>query len=90
MKFRPIGERALVKPIEQEEMTASGIVLPQTAREKPQTAKVVAVGRFENGVRVEEGDVVVYARFSGRKIDVDGEEHLILDSDDLLGVVEEE
>ena len=75
MKFRPVGERALVKPVEQE-MTASGIVLPHAPRKKPRSARVVAVGRFENGARVDEGDVVGFANW-------------IPDSDDLLGVVEE-
>lgn len=88
MKFRPIGERALVKPIEQEEMTASGIFLPQTAKEKPQTARVVATGT-SNGATVYEGDTVIFARFSGTKIRLDDEDYLILDADDLLGVVEE-
>jgi co-chaperonin GroES (HSP10) len=76
MKFRPVGERALVKPVVQE-MTASGIVLPHAPRKKPRSARVVAVGRFENGARVDEGDVVGFANW-------------IPDSDDLLGVVEEE
>ncbi len=88
MKLRPIGERALVKPVEREEQTASGIVLPDTAKEKPQTAKVVAIGDSEE-VRVSEGDLVVFAKYSGTKIRLDEEDYLILDSDDLLGVVEE-
>lgn len=87
MKFKPIGERALVKPIEQEQKTDSGIVLPETARERPQTAEVVAVGEFENGGGVSEGDVIVYAKFAGTKIQLEEEEHLILDLDDLLGVI---
>jgi chaperonin GroES len=88
MKLRPVGERALVKPVEQEERTASGIVLPQTAREKPQIARVVAIGDLENG-RISEGDLVVFAKYSGTKINLDNKDYLILDSDDLLGVVEE-
>ncbi len=89
MKFKPLGERALVKVVEREETTASGIVLPDTAKEKPQTAQVVAVGEFENGVRVSEGDVVVFAKYSGTEITLDGEDYMILDADDILGVVEE-
>jgi chaperonin GroES len=88
MNFRPIGKRALVKPVEQEEKTASGIVLPQTAKEKPQTARIIAIGDSENG-GVSEGDLVVFARYSGAKINLNDEDYLILDSDDLLGVVEE-
>jgi chaperonin GroES len=89
MKFRPVGERALLKPAEQEEeKTASGIVLPQTAKSKPQTARVIAIGGQENGA-VSEGDLVVFARYSGAEINLDDEDYLILDSDDLLGVVEE-
>ena len=88
MKLRPIGERALVKPVEQEEKTASGIVLPETAKDKPQTARIIAIGDLEDG-EVSEGDVVVFAKYSGTQITLDGEDYLILDADDLLGIVEE-
>jgi len=89
MNFRPIGKRALVKLKEQEEeKTASGIVLPQTAKQKPQTARVIATGDLEDG-RISEGDVVVFAKYSGTEINLDNEDYLVLDSDDLLGVVEE-
>ena len=89
MKFKPLGERALVKVVEREETTPSGIVLPDTAKQKPQTAEVVAVGQFENGVNVNEGDVIVFAKYSGTEITLDGEDYMILDSDDILGVVED-
>ncbi len=89
MKFKPLGERALVKVVEREEKTASGIVLPDTAKEKPQTAEVVAVGEFEDGVKVSQGDVVVFAKYSGTEITLDGEDFMILDADDILGVVED-
>ena len=88
MKLRPIGERALVKPVEQEETTASGIVLPETAKDKPQTARIIAIGDLEDE-EVSEGDVVVFAKYSGTQITLDGEDYLILDADDLLGIVEE-
>lgn len=88
MKFKPIGERVLAKPVEREETTASGIVLPDTAKEKPQTARVVAVGDEQNG-GVSEGSLVVYARYAGTEIKLDDETHLILDSDDLLGIFED-
>ena len=90
MKFKPLGERALVRQVEQgEEQTASGIVLPDTAKEKPQTAEVVAVGQFEDGIKVNEGDVIVFAKYSGTEIKLEGEDYMILDADDILGVVEE-
>ena len=87
MKLKPLGERALVKMIEGEEQTASGIVLPDTARQKPQTAEIVAVGTSEY-VKVSIGDVVVLAKYSGTEVKIEGEEHLIVDADDILGVVE--
>ena len=90
MKFKPLGERALVRQVEQgESQTASGIVLPDTAKEKPQTAEVVAVGQFEDGIKVNEGDVIVFAKYSGTEIKLEGEDYMILDADDILGVVEE-
>ncbi len=89
MKFKPLGERALVRQVENgEEQTASGIVLPDTAKEKPQTAEVVAVGQFEDGVKVSEGDVIVFAKYSGTEIKLEGEDYMILDADDILGIVE--
>ena len=87
MKLKPLGERALVKMIEGEGQTASGIVLPDTARQKPQTAEVVAVGTSEE-VKVSIGDVVVLAKYSGTEVKIEDEEHLIVDADDILGVVE--
>ena len=87
MNFRPLGERALVKIVEREEKTASGIVLPDTAKEKPQTAEVVAVGEGDD-LKVSQGDVIVFAKYSGTEISLDGEDYMILDADDILGVVE--
>ena len=89
MKLKPLGERALVKVVEREETTPSGIVLPDTAKEKPQTAEVIAVGEFEDGVKINQGDVIVFAKYSGTEITLDGEDYMILDADDILGVVEE-
>ena len=88
MKLKPLGERALVQPVDRETSTASGIVLPETAQKGPQTAKVVAVGKFENGNTVSEGDIVLFAKYSGTEIKLDDEDYLILDADDLLGIVE--
>src|SRR5215204_4257121 len=88
MKLKPLGARALVKRLESEEQTASGIVLPDTAREKPQTAEVVAVGDSDE-VEVGARDVVVLAKYSGTEIKIEGEEHLIVDADDILGLMED-
>ena len=95
MKFKPLGARALVKMVEREEKTASGIVLPDTAKEKPQMAEVVAVGEgklSDDGervpVEVSEGDRIVFAKYSGTEIKLDDQEYMILDADDILGVVE--
>ena len=88
MKFKPLGARALVKEVEREQTTESGIVLPDTAKEKPQNAEVVAVGTHED-VKVSLGDVVVVRRYSGTEVKLDGEKHRIVDAEDILGVVEE-
>lgn len=96
MKFKPLGDRALVKIVEREETTASGIVLPDTAKEKPQTAEVVSVGegKVDNDgqrvpLEVSQGDIIVFAKYSGTEISLDGEDYMILDADDILGVVED-
>ncbi|CAN5296502.1 co-chaperone GroES [soil metagenome] len=89
MKFKPLGDRALAQIIERgEEKTESGIVLPDTAKEKPQTADIVAVGDGEE-VKVKEGDTIVFAKYAGTEIKLDGEDYMILDAEDILGVVED-
>jgi chaperonin GroES len=87
MKFKPLGNRALVKLIEREEQTASGIVLPDTAKKKPQTAEVVAGGAHED-VKVSAGEVVVFRKYAGTGFKIYDEEHLIVEGEDILGVVE--
>ena len=87
MKFKPLGARAMLKEVEREQTTESGIVLPDTAQQKPQTAEVVAVGAYED-VKVSVGDVVVVRKYSGTEVELDGEEHRIVDAEDILGVVE--
>jgi chaperonin GroES len=87
MKFKPLGARVMVQDVEREQTTESGIVLPDTAKEKPQSAEVVAVGAHED-VKVNVGDVVVLRRYSGTGVELDGEEHRIVDAEDILGVVE--
>jgi chaperonin GroES len=87
MKLKPLGARALVKEVEPEQTTDSGIVLPDTAKQKPQTAEVVAVGAHED-VKVSVGDVVVVRKYLGTEVELDGEGHRIVDTEDILGVVE--
>ncbi len=87
MKFKPLGARVVLKEVERDETTESGIVLPDTAKQKPQTAEVVAVGAHED-VKVSVGDVVVVRKYSGTEVELDGEEHRIVDAEDVLGVVE--
>jgi chaperonin GroES len=92
MKLKPLGDRLIVKPIEEEETTASGIVLPDTAKEKPQKGKVVAVGdgRWdEDGEKripldVKEGDEVLYSKYGGTEVTVEDEELLVLRESDVL------
>ena len=87
MKFKPLGARVTVKEVEREQTTESGIVLPDTAKEKPQTAEVVAVGAHED-VKVSVGDVVVVRKYSGTEVKLNGEVQRIIDAEDILGVVE--
>jgi chaperonin GroES len=87
MKFKPLGARVVTKEVEGEETTESGIVLPDTAWEKPQTAEVVAVDAHEY-VKVSVGDVVVLRTYSGTEVELGGEEHQIVDADDILGAIE--
>ena len=95
LKLKPLGGRVIVEPIEQEEMTAGGIILPETAKEKPQEGKILAVGpgdRDDSGNRiameVKIGDKVLYAKYSGTEVKVDGKKLLILKENDILAVVE--
>jgi chaperonin GroES len=87
MKFKPLGARVMVREVEREQTTESGIVLPDTAKEKPQNAEVVAVGAHED-VKVSVGDVVVVRKYSGTEVKLNGEEQRIIDAEDILGVVE--
>jgi chaperonin GroES len=95
LKLKPLGGRVIVEPIEQEEMTAGGIILPETAKEKPQEGKILAAGpgeRDEGGIRipmeVKVGDKVLYAKYSGTEVKMDGKKLLILRESDILAVVE--
>jgi chaperonin GroES len=93
--LKPLGSRVVVEPIETEDVTAGGIVLPETAKEKPQKGKVLSVGagdRDDKGNRismdVQAGDTVLYAKYGGTEIKVDGKKLLILRESDLLAIVE--
>ena len=92
ISIKPLGDRVVVEPIEQEEMTAGGIILPETAKEKPQKGKILAAGpgdRDDDGERiamdVEVGDKVLFAKYAGTEVKVDGKKLLILRESDLLG-----
>ncbi len=95
MNFQPLGDRIIIKPLEPETKTKGGIVLPDTAKEKPQEGKVVAVGKgklLDNGTvqkpEVKEGDIVLYGKYSGTEVTTkDGEEYLIVREEDILAIV---
>ncbi len=95
MKFRPLHDRILVERVESEEKTAGGIILPDTAKEKPQQGKVIAVGpgkKTEDGkmvpMDVKTGDTILFGKYSGSEIKIEGYEYLIMREDDVLGIVE--
>ncbi len=94
MNLKPLGDRLIVKAIEEEEMTASGIVLPETAKEKPQRGRVIAVGDGKIGddnervpMDVSEGEEVLYSKYGGTEIKVDGDDLLVLRESDVLAKV---
>jgi len=95
MKIRPLQDRVIVKRIAEEEKTKGGIIIPDTAKEKPQEGKVVAAGKgkvSEDGkvtpLEVKVGDKILFGKYSGTEIKLNGEEHLIMREEDILGVVE--
>lgn len=91
--IKPLGDRVLVQPDVAEEKTASGIIIPDTAKEKPQRGTVVAVGtgKYENGTKIDmtvkNGDKVLYGKYSGTELNLDGEDYLIMRESDILGIV---
>ncbi len=94
MNLKPLGDRLIVEPIEQEEMTSSGIVLPETAKEKPMQGKILAVGpgaRNKDGARiamdVSTGDTVLYAKYAGTEVKFENKKYLILKETDVLAIV---
>jgi chaperonin GroES len=94
VNIRPLGDRVVIKPANKEEVSAAGVILPDTAKEKPQKGTIVATGPgkvLENGTRqaleVENGQSVLYAKYAGTEVKVDGEEYLILSEKDILAIV---
>ncbi|HEY6996496.1 MAG TPA: co-chaperone GroES [Phototrophicaceae bacterium] len=95
MKIRPLQDRVIVKRVEEDEKSKGGIIIPDTAKEKPQEGKVVAVGKGKLGddgkvtpLDVKINDRILFGKYSGTEINFDGEEHLIMREEDILGVIE--
>jgi len=95
MKIRPLHDRVIVKRIKEEETTKGGIIIPDTAKEKPSEGKIVAVGNgklLENGtlraLEVKAGNKVLFGKYAGTEVKIDGEEHLIMREDDIIAIVE--
>ena len=95
MNIKPLGDRVLVKPVEEEEQVRGGIIIPDTAKEKPMQGKVVAVGPGKVTddaknlpMHVEEGQTVLYGKYSGTEVKIDGEEYLIMSENDIFGIIE--
>ena len=95
MKFRPLHDRVLVEPLSAEEKTAGGIIIPDTAQEKPQEGKIIAVGNGAKGddgksqaLDVKKGDKVLYGKWSGTEVKVDGKDLLIMKESDIMGIIE--
>jgi chaperonin GroES len=94
MKIRPLNDRVIVKRVEEDQKTVGGIIIPDTAKEKPQEGKIVAVGpgkRDDDGQRippeVKQGDRILFSKYAGSEIKIDGEEHVFLREDDILGIL---
>jgi chaperonin GroES len=94
MKMRPLHDRVIVKRIEEEEKTSGGIIIPDTAKEKPQQGKVIAVGKGKilesgkvNPLTVKKGDRILFSKYAGTDIKAEGEEHLIMREDDILAII---
>lgn len=95
MKIKPLGDRVLVKPLEEKEVKKGGIIIPDTAKEKPQEGEVIAVGPGKTDdtgkkipMEVKPGDRVLFGKYSGNEVKIDDEEYLIMSQDDILGIIE--
>ena len=89
VKFRPLADRVLIEPIQAETKTASGIIIPDTAKEKPQEGTVIAVGpgKVDQPTTVKAGDKVLYGKYAGSELKLDGKDYLIVKESDLLGII---
>jgi chaperonin GroES len=94
LKFKPMGDRVLVKPVEEQETKKGGIIIPDTAKEKPQEGKIVALGtgkKDEDGkvipFEVKKGDKILFSKYGGTEVTIDNEKYLIMREDDILGVI---
>jgi chaperonin GroES len=95
VRLRPLGDRVLVKPIEKKDEIRSGLIIPDTAKEKPQEGEIIAAGKGKIGddgklipMDVKAGDKILYGKYSGTEIKIEGQEYLIMHQDDILGLVE--
>jgi chaperonin GroES len=95
MKIRPLHDRILIKRVDEEQKTAGGIIIPDSAKEKPQEGRVIAVGNGKAGddgkvrpLDVKKGDRVLFGKYTGSEVNLDGEEHLIIREEDVLGILE--
>ncbi len=95
MKIRPLQDRVLVKRVEEEQVSRGGIIIPDTAKEKPIKGRVVAVGNGKQlkngdvrGLTVKAGDLVLFSKYAGTEVKIEGEEHLIMREDDILGILD--
>lgn len=86
-EIRPLGARVLVRVVDEESVTRGGLVIPDTAKDKPQRGEVVAVGDDEDMIKVAPGDLILFAKYTGTEVRLDGEDHLILDANDVLAVI---
>ena len=95
VRLRPLGDRVIVKPIEKKDEVRSGLIIPDTAKEKPQEGEIIAAGKGKIGedgklipMDVKAGDKILYGKYSGTEVKMDGQEYLIMHQDDILGIVE--
>ena len=88
MKIKPLGDRVLVKMEEVEEKTKGGIFIPQTAQEKTQTGVVVEIGDDKEAIKVKKGDKIMYDKYAGTTVSIDGTEHLLMKMDDILAIIQ--
>ncbi|CEP77874.1 MAG: co-chaperone GroES [Defluviitoga tunisiensis] len=89
MNVKPLGNRLLIKPVKEEKKTEGGIVLPDSAKEKPQKAEIIEIGKLEEDFDLKVGDKVIFSKYAGTEIKIDDVEYIIIDVDDVLAKIEE-